>query len=61
MLLAEGQKELARTIKRADKQPQVAKVLKAIKIAGAGVEISVDMSLPEADLPALIPALDKVF
>lgn len=32
-----------------------------MKIGGKGAEVTVDLSVPEASIPALLPALDKVF
>ena len=59
-LLADGKKELAELIKRTDNKSPMVKVLKAIKVGGNGAELSIDLALPEADLPALIPAFGKL-
>ncbi len=61
-LLAEITKELARDIERSTKKaPTLATVLKGIKVSGKGAEITIDAAVNEADLPGLIPALDKIF
>ena len=59
-LLGDGKKELS-AMQNRTKEPAVAKVLKAIKLTGVGAEIAVEMALPEADLPTLVPAFDKLF
>ena len=48
-------------IERSKKQPDLQKIFKGAKVGGKGAEVSIDASVPEAALPSLIPALDKVF
>lgn len=48
-------------LERSAKQPELKKVFQAMKVGGRGTEITVDMSMPEASIPAVLPALDKVF
>ncbi len=60
-----GRKEVNDAVKkgieRSKKQPDLQKVFKGVKVSGKGGEVNVDASVPEASLPSLIPALDKVF
>lgn len=48
-------------LERSAKQPELKKVFQAMKVGGKGTEVTVDLSVPEASIPALLPALDKVF
>lgn len=60
-----GRKEVTESVKkgieRTKKAPDLQKVFKGVKVSGKGTEVNVDASVPEASLPSLIPALDKVF
>ncbi|MBL9020136.1 MAG: hypothetical protein JNL83_38480 [Myxococcales bacterium] len=60
-----GRKEVGDSVKkgieRTKKQPDLQKVFKGVKVGGKGTEVSVDASVPEAALPSLLPAFDKVF
>lgn len=46
---------------RSAKLPELKKVFQAMKVGGAGADVTVDVSVPEASIPALLPAFDKVF
>jgi hypothetical protein len=46
---------------RSAKLPELKKVFMAMKIGGTGADVSVDVSVPESSIPALLPAFDKVF
>jgi hypothetical protein len=60
-LTREAKDELAQTITRAKQAPAVMKVLQAVKVAGTGTEIAIEVSVSEAELPTLLPAFDKLF
>jgi hypothetical protein len=48
-------------LERSAKLPELKKVFQAMKIGGAGAEVTLDMSVPESSIPALLPAFDKIF
>jgi hypothetical protein len=60
-----GRKEVGQGVKkgieRSAKQPELKKVFQSVKVGGKGEEVTVDASVPEASLPSLLPAFDKVF
>lgn len=48
-------------IERAGKQQDLKKVFQAMKVGGKGADVTLDVAVPEASLPSLLPAFDKVF
>jgi hypothetical protein len=48
-------------LERSAKLPEVKKVFQAMKVGGTGAEVTLDASMAESAIPALLPALDKVF
>ena len=68
MTAADGKKgrdELAKAGKdgrtRTAKDPELSKIFSSWKVGGKGAEVTLDLNVPEKSLPALVPALDKVF
>lgn len=62
---AKGRSEAKTAIKeglsRSAKQPDLKKVFSAVKVGGAGADVTLGLAVPEALLPSLFPAFDKVF
>ena len=62
---AKGRTEMTDMLKkgvdRSKKQPELTKVFKAAKVGGKDAEVTLDVAVPEASLPTLLPAFDKVF
>ncbi len=60
-----GRKEMLgiqkKGLERSAKIPEMKKVFQALKVGGKGTEVTVDVAVPEASLPTLLPAFDKVF
>ncbi len=60
-----GRKEMLgiqkKGLERSAKLPEMKKVFQALKVGGKGTEVTVDVAVPEAALPQLFPAFDKVF
>ncbi len=48
-------------LQRSAKQPELKKVFSAMKVGGIGAEVTLDASMAESSIPALLPAFDKVF
>jgi hypothetical protein len=48
-------------LERSAKLPELKKVFQAMKVGGAGTDVTVDASMAESSIPSLLPALDKVF
>lgn len=57
----EVQQGVKKGIERSAKQADLKKVFQSVKVGGKGEEVTVDASVPESSLPALLPAFDKVF
>jgi len=49
-----------RGLEKSAKLPELKKVFQAMKVGGTGNEVTVDVSVPESSIPALLPAFDKV-
>jgi len=62
-MVAEAKQKLATRTKSAEQSaPMIAKLLKLVVIAQRGTaDLAIEASVPEADLPALLPAFDKLF
>ncbi|HEU0033495.1 MAG TPA: hypothetical protein VFQ53_22845 [Kofleriaceae bacterium] len=62
-MVKDGRHDIVEATKRANQQklPQLAKILKLVKIGGKGADVTVDATIAESDLPLLLPALDKAF
>lgn len=48
-------------LERSKKLPELKKVFQAMKVGGAGAEVTLDAAMAESSIPALLPAFDKVF
>ena len=58
-----GEQKLAERARSAEQSaPKIAKLLKLITLAQRGTaDVAIEFAVPEAELPTLLPAFDKLF